>query len=83
MNLIIYVTEAGRRLAQRILQELPSCHIMPVKAFSAENFNNSEGLIFIGAMGICVRTIAPFVKAKNNDPAVLCVDSGGNYVIQK
>ena len=81
MNLIIYVTEAGRRLAQRILQELPSCHIMPVKAFSAENFNNSEGLIFIGAMGICVRTIAPFVKAKNNDPAVLCVDSGGNYVI--
>ena len=64
MNLIIYVTEAGRRLAQRILQELPSCHIMPVKAFSAENFNNSEGLIFIGAMGICVRTIAPFVKAK-------------------
>ncbi|MBO4642066.1 MAG: precorrin-4 C(11)-methyltransferase [Bacteroidaceae bacterium] len=81
MILIVYVTEVGRQLAQRILQELPSCHMMPVKAFSAENFRNSEGIIFIGALGICVRTIVPYIKAKQNDPAVLCVDSGGNYVI--
>ncbi len=32
-------------------------------------------------MGICVRTIAPCVKDKYTDPAVICVDSTGKYAI--
>lgn len=30
-----------------------------------------------GAIGICVRTIAPYIKDKHEDPAVVCIDSLG------
>ena len=40
-----------------------------------------DAFVFIGAMGICVRTIAPYIKDKHEDPAVLCVDSLGVNVI--
>lgn len=41
----------------------------------------SDAIIFIGACGIAVRSIAPFVASKKTDPAVLVVDEHGNYVI--
>ena len=44
-------------------------------------FNSSDVLIFFGAAGIAVRGIAPFVKDKKTDPAVLVVDEQGNFVI--
>lgn len=44
-------------------------------------FNTEDALIFIGATGIAVRAIAPFVKDKRTDPAVVVIDEQGNYVI--
>lgn len=81
MILIIYASEAGRKLGLKLLDQLPKSHLLPQKAFTKENFQRSEGLIFVGALGICVRTIAPFLQSKKNDPAVLCVDSQGQHVI--
>lgn len=78
---IIYVTDAGREIAQRLLNELPEAHLLPAKAFASNTFSRNEALIFIGAMGVCVRTIASFMKSKRTDPDVICVDSVGNYVI--
>ena len=40
-----------------------------------------DAFVFIGAMGICVRTIAPFIKDKHEDPAVVCIDSMGLNVV--
>jgi len=34
-----------------------------------------DAFVFIGAMGICVRTIAPLVTDKHSDPAVVCMDT--------
>ena len=44
-------------------------------------FENSDALIFIGACGIAVRDIAPHLKNKTVDPAVLVVDDRCRYVI--
>ncbi len=44
-------------------------------------FDSKDLLIFVGAAGIAVRSIAPFVKDKTTDPAVLCIDELGRFVI--
>lgn len=40
-----------------------------------------DAVIFIGAVGIAVRSIAPYIKDKFCDPAVLVIDELGRYVI--
>ena len=46
-----------------------------------ELFDGHDALIFIGACGIAVRDIAPHLKSKTADPAVLVVDDRGRFVI--
>lgn len=40
-----------------------------------------EGIIFVSSTGIAVRAIAPFVKNKASDPAILVIDILAKYVI--
>ena len=64
------------------LEHFPGCtYISSLSDFIEENFDEYDAFIFICAMGICVRTIAPHVKDKHTDPAVICVDSMGRNAI--
>lgn len=44
-------------------------------------FNHYDRIVFIGAAGIAVRYMAPFVADKRKDPAVVVIDPVGRYVI--
>lgn len=46
-----------------------------------ELFAWADTMIFVGACGIAVREIAPFVRDKRTDPAVICIDELGRFVI--
>ena len=66
-------------MAQTLEQDLQAQLIK--RAEVGKRWQQFDAFIFIGAMGICVRTIAPYIKDKHEDPAVLCVDSLGVNVI--
>lgn len=53
----------------------------PLREWTGKRFADSDAIIFVGACGIAVRSIAPFVKSKKTDPAVVVVDEKGNYAI--
>ena len=76
---VINISEESRQLALSLELDLQA---RPIKrADVGEQWNKFDAFIFVGAMGICVRTIAPFIEDKHEDPAVICVDSMGHHVI--
>ena len=76
---IIQISEAGKDIALTLQRQLKAKSIQRTKV--GNEWKNFDAFIFIGAMGICVRTIAPLVEDKHKDPAVVCVDSLGQNVI--
>ena len=72
---IIQISEAGNEIASTLQRELKAKVIQ--RSEVGMEWQQQDAFIFIGAMGICVRTIAPFVNDKHEDPAVVCVDSMG------
>ncbi len=70
---------AGSLIAQKLHREydatiLERCNV-------GERWKDYDAFVFIGAMGICVRTIAPYIEDKHTDPAVVCIDSMGHNVV--
>lgn len=52
-----------------------------VSQWTGRMFGQVDGLIYIGASGIAVRAIAPYLKDKMSDPAVVVVDEQGRYAV--
>lgn len=90
---IILISSQALPMAQLLEKELGDCTIFSQKAldgctqvasyseFVAASFAAYDRFLFIGAMGICVRCIAPCVSDKYADPAVVCMDSTGQFVV--
>ena len=76
---IITISGEGKNIADQLLRALSADSIS--RHAVATCWHDYDAFIFIGAMGICVRTIAPLVDDKHTDPAVVCIDSFGRNVI--
>ena len=76
---IIQISEAGSEIASTLKRELDATIIE--RSMVNDQWSMFDAFVFIGAMGICVRTIAPFIKDKHEDPAVVCIDSLGKNVV--
>ena len=87
MNIrLIAFTDRGFLLAQRLAEVLPGeaerCgQPHSLQSWTEAAFPNAQALIFVGAAGIAVRAIAPYVKSKVQDPAVVVVDEKGQFAI--
>ena len=89
---IISFTAKGDELNKKI-QQLISDNTVTAngKAFNPKEcslgewtrnaFAASDAVIFIGAVGIAVRAIAPHIEKKDTDPAVICIDETARFVI--
>lgn len=86
---LICFTQRGQDLAQRIKGDcsqqvnlfINSQIQGGVKPLIEEFWQNYEGLVFISSTGIAVRYIAPYLKDKKTDPAVVVIDDMGSFVI--
>ena len=52
-----------------------------LQPFLEEEFTAYRAWVFVGAVGIAVRAIAPHLRDKHTDPAVVAVDSTGRWII--
>ncbi len=79
---VFYITDNGLIVAQRLKGLYPHAQILKFKREILSNlWNKCKNLIFIMATGIVTRTIAPLIKNKKIDPAVVVLDENGRFAI--
>src|SRR5699024_10852507 len=49
--------------------------------WTKKHFADDDGLVFVGAVGIAVRAIAPYIEKKWKDPAVVAVDECAQFAV--
>lgn len=84
---IIAITEEGNKTAQELAISLKESTVYflsqphALRRTVEEIFSRYEGFIFIMALGIVIRIIAPYIKNKYVDPAVVVVDESRRFAI--
>ncbi len=80
MTSIIVHSDKAEILAHQLVEKGIEAEIVRSPKDMADRFKNNEAIIFIGSLGICVRTIAPYLNNKKEDPAVINMDVNGQFV---
>ena len=77
------LTEEGKATARCVQEQLGGTleFAAPFSETVAADFCRYDGLVFVMATGIVVRTIAPLLQTKAHDPAVVVLDQRGEFVI--
>ncbi len=79
--LVLWVTDRGREVAERLCARLAAESARYRRDLVEEAFLRKRPLVFIGACGIAVRAIAPFLRHKSLDPAVVVVDEAARFAV--
>jgi cobalt-precorrin 5A hydrolase len=94
---LIALTKQGEKTAQKLMDYFsekpdlylhghcqtlyPAMQFQHLRRLMPTLWENYSLLIFIMATGIVVRQIAPYLKSKAEDPAVIVADDNGRYLI--
>ncbi|MCR4901331.1 MAG: cobalamin biosynthesis protein [Butyrivibrio sp.] len=84
---VAFFTENGKKLCDRLMDSQERCVFeirdksQSLEDFVRISFEGHLPILFIGAAGIAVRAISPFVKDKLSDSCVLVTDELGKFVI--
>jgi cobalt-precorrin 5A hydrolase len=93
---ILALTQKGAALARRLCRSLPGASSWLPEALAGEPgdlifrklaqafqeaFAGNDNLVCVMAAGIVVRGIAPYLKGKDTDPAVVVVDEAGRFAV--
>ncbi len=93
---IVALSPEAALLAERLASGLPDCDIyvhekvsfsplaerfLSVIELTSRIFHNYSGIVFITPCGVAVRSVAPHLKDKTNDPAVVAVDVLGRWAV--
>ncbi len=49
--------------------------------WTGKSFEECDAIVYIGAIGIAVRYIAPYIKSKTVDPAIIGMDEHGRWTV--
>lgn len=93
---VITLSREGAQLAELVVRELPEARLYlhekvdaPISGerfagtldLTREIFEKVRGLVYIAPCGVAVRAVAPCLKHKTTDPAVVVVDAGGRWAV--
>lgn len=94
---VLAITKNGVNIAAKLKEIFPNWNVYAPSKFSndkeiiwyseptsekiIELFKNNKALICIFSLGAVIRLIAPHLKDKKNDPAVIVIDDKTNFVI--
>jgi len=94
---VLAITKNGINIAAKLKEIFPDWNVYAPSKFSndkeiiwysestsekiIELFKNSKALICLFSLGAVIRLIAPHLKDKKNDPAVIVIDDKTNFVI--
>ena len=80
---LLSFTDRGEALARRLAEALDGIadRGVPAAEWTARFFSEADALVFVGAAGIAVRSVAPHLRGKTTDPAVVVVDEAGQYAV--
>ncbi len=80
--IVYYITGSGRELAEKVAGAMPGAESVGYTRDSvSRDWKTAKALIFIMASGIAVRSVAPFLKDKKDDPAIIVMDEKSEHVI--
>lgn len=81
-TVVFYVTRAGHGFAKKIAELYPGAKPLKFRSgIAGSHWNTAETLVFVMAAGIVVREIAPLIRDKKTDPAVVVLDEKGEYAV--
>jgi len=93
---IVTLSPEGGEIADRLAERLPDCRVFLHESVAAESraerfpsitdltariFGEYSGLVYVVPCGVAVRAVAPLLKHKTVDPAVVVVDVHGRWAV--